>query len=78
MPESAMPEASDPRPQPPVPTGDSAVDSLLEELSALDYTPVSTHGAMYADLHEGLLAALNADGNTPPDAPVPGPAKDAR
>ncbi|MCC3271959.1 hypothetical protein MUK71_06355 [Arthrobacter zhangbolii] len=73
-----MPAASESRPQSPVPTGDTEVDSLLDELRALDDAPVSSHGATYSALHEGLLAALNAEGNTPPHAPAPGPAKDAR
>ena len=42
-------------------TGDPAVDAVLSRLDAVGETPVADHAALYADLHDGLLAALNED-----------------
>lgn len=59
-------------------TGDPAVDAVLSRLDAVGETPVTDHAALYADLHDGLLAALNEDPaeGTSPDSPgnaLPGP-----
>lgn len=59
-------------------TGDPAVDAVLSCLDAVGETAVTDHAALYADLHDGLLAALNEDPaeGTSPDRPgnaLPGP-----
>lgn len=41
--------------------GDPAVDALLVRLDTLPELPVSSHGEVYAGLHEDLTAALNED-----------------
>lgn len=43
------------------PTADPAVDAALEPLGTLADLPVAGHHSVYAALHEGLLAELNAD-----------------
>ncbi|GAA1352231.1 hypothetical protein GCM10009636_13890 [Arthrobacter koreensis] len=67
-------------------TGDPAVDEVLSGLSDIAETPVGDHAALYAGLHDGLLAALNEEpgqsrgsvpgagstGVTPTAAPLPG------
>ena len=49
---------------------DPAVSAVLDRLSALQQTPVSGHGEVYAGMHDALLEALNED--------VAGPASMAR
>lgn len=49
---------------------DPAVSAVLDGLSALQQTPVSGHGEVYAGMHDALLEALNED--------VAGPASVAR
>lgn len=67
-------------------TGDPAVDEALSGLSDIAEAPVGEHAALYAGLHDGLLAALNEEpgpsrgpvpragstGGTPTAAPLPG------
>ena len=65
--ESAEPRRGTPEPEL---TGDPAVDTVLSRLSAVGDTPVGEHAALYAELHDGLLAALNEE---PGQAPAPGP-----
>ncbi|MDQ0031943.1 hypothetical protein [Arthrobacter bambusae] len=42
-------------------TGDAAVDSALARLQGVSAVPVAEHSAIYADIHDSLLAALDAD-----------------
>jgi hypothetical protein len=41
--------------------GDPAVEAVLVRLDALPELPVSSHGEVYASLHDDLAAALNED-----------------
>lgn len=58
-------------------TGDSRVDAVLAGLDGVPGRPVAEHAALYTELHDGLLAALNEDlaGVWGPGSPaaVPGP-----
>ena len=64
-------------PDGPVLTGDPHVDAVLAGLDQVPRHPVAEHAAHYAELHDGLLAALNEEliGEGRPGAPaaVPGP-----
>ncbi len=42
-------------------TGDAAVDSALERLAGVSAEPVAEHSGLYAEIHDSLLAALDAD-----------------
>lgn len=42
-------------------TGDAAVDSALERLAKVSAEPVAEHSGLYAEIHDSLLAALDAD-----------------
>ncbi|HKU30144.1 hypothetical protein [Arthrobacter sp. NyZ413] len=42
-------------------TGDPEVDAALAHLQDLPETPVAEHGGVYADLHDALMAALDAE-----------------
>ncbi|WP_312182905.1 hypothetical protein [Arthrobacter sp.] len=42
-------------------TGDTGVDAVLSGLDRVPELPVSEHAALYTDLHDGLLAALNQE-----------------
>lgn len=42
------------------PIGDAAVDSSLERLGEIPSLPVAEHSGMYAEIHDSLLAALDA------------------
>ncbi|RKR13956.1 hypothetical protein [Arthrobacter oryzae] len=43
------------------PIKDPAVSAVLDRLAALQQTPVSGHGELYAGMHDALLEALNED-----------------
>ncbi|MFH5880674.1 hypothetical protein [Arthrobacter sp. NA-172] len=43
------------------PTGDPAVDAALERLAGVPSLPVAEHGGTYAEIHDSLMAALDAD-----------------
>ncbi|MBD7993693.1 hypothetical protein H9639_00020 [Arthrobacter sp. Sa2CUA1] len=64
-------------PSTPETTGDPRVDAVLAGLDRVSERPVAEHGALYAELHDGLLAALNEElsGERPPGSnpAVPGP-----
>ena len=49
-------------------TGDTTVDGLTANLVGIPDLPIADHNNLYAELHDGLLAELNAD---PPDAHDP-------
>ena len=54
-------------------TGDAGVDAVLSGLERVPALPVSEHASAYADLHDGLLAALNEEpGAGSPLAPKQG------
>jgi hypothetical protein len=42
-------------------TGDAAVDSALERLAGISSVPVAEHSGVYAEIHDSLLAALDAE-----------------
>lgn len=48
-------------PPAPDPTGDGSVDALTGRLTDLPALPVEDHNTLYTDLHNDLLAELNAD-----------------
>ena len=58
-------------------TGDPRVDAVLAGLDRVPGQPVAEHAALYTELHDGLLAALNEEliGERGTDGPsaVPGP-----
>ncbi|WP_146362509.1 hypothetical protein [Arthrobacter yangruifuii] len=66
MPES---QPAAPWPQAVAATEDPAVDSLLEALRPLADRPVAGHAAVYAELHDALLAELNNHSAAPSPAP---------
>ena len=43
------------------PVQDPAVSAVLERLAAVQLTPASGHGEVYAGMHDALLEALNED-----------------
>lgn len=47
------------------PTGQAAVDAVLDGLSRLDDLPVAEHVAVFDEAHEGLRRALDNAGRTP-------------
>lgn len=47
------------------PVQDPAVSAVLDRLAALQQTPVSGHGELYAGMHDALLEALNEDVASP-------------
>jgi hypothetical protein len=54
------------------PTGNAAVDAVLESLVGLAERPVSEHAAVFEQAHEQLRAALDApSGPKPPAVPAP-------
>jgi len=59
------PKAAQPTPEWPhaaaVDVGDPAVMAVLLPLDGLESLPVAGHEAVYSELHDGLLAALNED-----------------
>ncbi|MBD8044897.1 hypothetical protein H9638_13885 [Arthrobacter sp. Sa2BUA2] len=57
----------------PVLTGDPRVDAVLAGLDRVPDLPVAEHAALYAGLHDGLLAALNEEPPGIKGSPVPGP-----
>ncbi|MHC6220314.1 hypothetical protein [Arthrobacter sp. MMS24-S77] len=42
-------------------SGDAAVDSTLERLADIPSVPVAEHSGMYAEIHDSLMAALDAE-----------------
>lgn len=44
-----------------VPTGDEGVDSALAQLQEIPAAPVAEHSNVYAEIHDSLLAALDAE-----------------
>ncbi|MDQ0212853.1 MULTISPECIES: hypothetical protein [Arthrobacter] len=50
-----------PWPDDTVATGDAAVDSALGRLAGVSAAPVAEHSGLYAEIHDSLLAALDAD-----------------
>ncbi|WP_442542880.1 hypothetical protein ACSBOX_13360 [Arthrobacter sp. KN11-1C] len=64
-PQSAEPQTVEPHdapwPDDTAATGDAAVDSALERLAGVSAAPVSEHSGLYAEIHDSLLAALDAD-----------------
>jgi hypothetical protein len=58
--EAAAPHDA-PWPEDTAATGDAAVDSALERLAGVSAAPVVEHGGIYAEIHDSLLAALDAD-----------------
>lgn len=64
-PQSAEPESAEPHaapwPEDTATTGDAAVDSALERLAGVSVVPVAEHSGLYAEIHDSLLAALDAD-----------------
>ncbi|MFE5857732.1 hypothetical protein ACFQ61_31475 [Streptomyces sp. NPDC056500] len=53
---------------PRTPTGNTAVDAVLERLADADHLPAEGHLAVYEDVHRGLRDTLTAL-----DTPQPGP-----
>ncbi|NKX50578.1 hypothetical protein HER39_08360 [Arthrobacter deserti] len=47
-------------PAPPGPTGDASVDSILAELPQLPGLPTAEHASFYEQIHDELLADLDA------------------
>lgn len=73
QPSRAQPEREWPAPDGAGPAGgagvnDQVVAEAIERLEALPHLPVEEQEAAYIELHDDLLAALNAD---PADAPSP-------
>lgn len=64
-PQSAEPQSAEPHdapwPDDTAATGDAAVDSTLERLGGVSVAPVAEHSGLYAEIHDSLLAALDAD-----------------
>ena len=56
-----FPEGGRTWPQADTGIADPAVAALAEPLTGLASLPVPDHSAVYAALHDGLLAELNAD-----------------
>ncbi|MEZ2388783.1 hypothetical protein AB6813_04415 [bacterium RCC_150] len=44
-----------------LPTGDYDVDSVLSRLEGVQEAPVTEHGAKYSEIHDSLLAVLDAE-----------------
>jgi hypothetical protein len=42
-------------------TGDAAVDSALGRLAAVPSVPVAEHSAIYAEIHDSLMASLDEE-----------------
>jgi hypothetical protein len=59
-------------PEAPAATGDEPVDAALLRLREVSLVPVSGHSDVYAELHESLLAALNAEPDSPARPIAPG------
>lgn len=64
-PQSAEPQTVEPHdapwPEDTATTGDAVVDSALERLAGVSAVPVAEHSGLYAEIHDSLLAALDAD-----------------
>ncbi|WAH97965.1 hypothetical protein [Arthrobacter sp. MMS18-M83] len=58
---SAVEPHDAPWPDDTAPTGDAAVDSTLERLADIPSVPVAEHSGMYAEIHDSLMAALDAE-----------------
>jgi hypothetical protein len=43
------------------PTGDPAVDAVLEALAGIGGEPVPAHAGFYTDIHDALLAELKGE-----------------
>ncbi|HEV7167015.1 MAG TPA: hypothetical protein VGN49_03505 [Micrococcaceae bacterium] len=56
-------------------TADAAVEAILRTLDGVRDAPTADHPAIYARLHDQLLAELDADPDSraPGTGPVPGP-----
>jgi len=61
LPENAVEPHDAPWPDAAAPTGDAAVDSTLERLSGIHSVPVAEHSGLYAEIHDSLMAALDAE-----------------
>ena len=55
-------------PEAPAATGDEPVDAALLRLREISLDPVTGHSEVYAELHDSLLAALNAEPDSPAHA----------
>ncbi|MBB6407323.1 hypothetical protein [Arthrobacter sp. AZCC_0090] len=58
---SAVEPHDAPWPDDTVSTGDAAVDLTLERLADIHSVAVAEHSVIYSEVHDSLLAALNAD-----------------
>jgi hypothetical protein len=52
-------------PEDPAATGDEPVDAALLRLRGISLVPVTGHSEVYAELHDSLLTALNAEPDSP-------------
>lgn len=59
-------------PEAPAATGDEPVDAALLRLRDVSIAPVTGHSEVYAELHDSLLTALNAEPGSPAHAMAPG------
>jgi hypothetical protein len=59
--ESAVEPHDAPWPADTASTGDATVDSALERLAGMISIPVAEHSGMYAEIHDSLMAALDAE-----------------
>lgn len=53
------------------PSGEAAVDRVLDLLSGVPNVPVSEHAEVYTAVHDSLLEALDAEPGLPPAATRP-------
>ncbi|MFF1830930.1 hypothetical protein [Paenarthrobacter sp. NPDC058040] len=51
-----------------LPSGEAAVDRVLDLLSGVPDIPVSEHAGLYTAVHDSLLEALDAEPGLPPAA----------
>ncbi|WP_120724709.1 hypothetical protein [Streptomyces hundungensis] len=75
-PDAAEPEVGGPVPLdvPRAPTGDAAVDALVERLGDVDHLGTDGHLEVYEDVHRGLRDSLSALDARPGHPPSPGAA----